>query len=306
MRIVSLLASGTEIICGLDAGKALVGRSHECDNPDWVGSLPCCSAPAFDVSLSSREIDREVTRRIRSGEPLYWIDEDRIRSLAPDVIVAQAHCQVCAVTPADLTGASRAQARVVPLSAFTLEDIFAGMMQIAEALGLQDRGQELVRAERARMEAVREAVKGRPRPRTAVLEWTDPLFAMGNWGPELVEVAGGEPVLGNQGQYSTAIGAELLREADPEFLVIAPCGFSLDRAWQERSVMEAMPGWDELRSVREGKVVFADGNRLFNRSGMTVTATAELLAEILHGVGIRKMEESADIRWYTDSRVPIS
>jgi len=122
------------------------------------------------------------------------------------------------------------------------------------------------------------------RPTVVMLEWTDPVFAMGNWGPELVEIATGELLLGRKGEYSAAISAEQLRIADPEFLIVAPCGFNLDRALLEQPVLERHPWWSELRSVREGNVVFADGNLFFNRSGMTISQTAEIIAEILHGV----------------------
>jgi iron complex transport system substrate-binding protein len=305
MRVVSLLASGTEIVCALDAGERLVGRSHECDNPAWVRSLPQCSEPAFDVSVSSREIDREVNRRIRSGEPLYHVQMERIRELMPDMILAQVHCEVCAVTPRDLIqdGIRPVEAQVVPLSASTLDDIFEGMMQVARALGLTAKGRDLVEKERTRLDAVRRKTSGKSRPSVVVLEWTDPIFAMGNWGPELVRIAGGEPLLGNDGLYSSPISADLLREADPDFLIVAPCGFDLDRSWREQSVLEALPWWDELKAVQEGKVAFADGNRLFNRSGMTVTETAEVLAEILHGAEFGTPAGNAGWRWYTNARV---
>src|SRR5580704_11583891 len=177
MRVVSLLASGTEIVCALGAGESLVGRSHECDNPAWVGSLPPCSEPAFDVSVSSWEIDREVNRRIRSGEPLYRIHRDRIRNLAPDLIITQAHCEVCAVTPRNI---DRNEARVIALSASTLDDIFDGVMQVANAMDLADRGREVVHSERARLDAVRLRTARKPRRSVVVLEWTDPMFVMGN------------------------------------------------------------------------------------------------------------------------------
>ncbi len=299
MRVVSLLASGTEIVCALGAGESLVGRSHECDNPAWVRSLPPCSEPAFDVTISSREIDREVNRRIRCGEPLYRVLMDRIRDLAPDLVITQTHCEVCAVTPRDL---SRNQARIVALSASTLDDIFEGVMQVARAMDLTERGRALVEKERARLEAVRRRTSGRPRPSVVVLEWTDPIFVMGNWGPELVRIANGEPVLGNDRLYSSAIPADQLREADPEFLIVAPCGFDLERSWRERTVLELLPWWHELKAVQEGKVAFADGNRWFNRSGMTVVETAEVLADILHG----GPAESVYWRWYTNPRVQAS
>ena len=301
MRIVSLLASGTEIVCALGAGDWLVGRSHECDNPPWVRALPQCSEPAFDISVSSREIDREVNRRIRAGEPLYKIDHARIAELAPDVIIAQIHCEVCAVTPNDLVPESRA--KVVPLSASSLDEIFASIHQVAEVLSLP--AHQLVREHRERLDRVRQRTSGRRRPSVVMLEWTDPMFAMGNWGPELIEIAGGKPLLGTQGQHSRAIPAERLLEADPEFLIVAPCGFNLERSEAEQEVLERLPWWHRLHAVQEGRVAFADGNLYFNRSGMTIARTAEILAEILHGVDTPIPAENFCWRWYTERRVRV-
>lgn len=286
MRIVSLLASATEIVCALDAGDMLVGRSHECDNPHWVRKLPACSEPAFDVAVSSREIDTEVGRRLRAGEPLYHLHSDLIRELAPDLVITQAHCEVCAVTPGDVerSGACSLGAEQLALSASTLEGIFQGVQDIAERIGFAERGRALVERERARLRAVSERTARFRRPTVVMMEWTDPVFAMGNWGPELVEIANGELLLGKKGEYSTAIPAEQLRDADPEFLIVAPCGFNLERALQEQPVVERHPWWGDLQAVRKGNVVFADGNLFFNRSGMTISQTAEIIAEILHGV----------------------
>ena len=299
MRVVSLLASGTEIVCALGLGETLVGRSHECDNPPWVTSLPACSEPAFDVSVSSREIDAEVGRRIRSCEPLYRIHTDLIRELKPDVVIAQEHCEVCAVTPAGIesAGCGTPGERVVALTAGTLRGIWGGMIRVAEALGCEEEGRALVCREQRRLEAVRERTAG-TRGRTVVmLEWMAPLYAMGNWSPELVEIANGELVLGKKGEHSSAIPFDRLREADPEVLLVAPCGFDLERTLRERRVLEDQPGWRELRAVREGKVVFADGNRFFNRSGMTVSQTAEIIAEILHGVRFENSVQGSHWRW---------
>lgn len=303
MRIVSLLASGTEIVCALGAGEQLVGRSHECDNPPWVRSLPQCSEPAFDVTVSSREIDREVNRRIRADEPLYTIHHDLIARLAPDIVIAQQHCEVCAVTPGDLNPAARA--KVVSLSASSLEEIFASIDNVGQAIGLSYRANRLIREQRDRIERVRQQTAARHHPTVVLLEWTDPIFSMGNWGPELIEIAGGEPLLGLPGQHSRAISAERLREANPEFLIVAPCGFSLERTLAERSVLEELPWWDELQAVREGKVAFADGNLYFNRSGMTVARTAEILAEILHGITAGDLTMGECWRWYTGPRVRV-
>ena len=297
MRIVSLLASATEIVCALGAGEMLVGRSHECDNPEWVKRLPPCSAPAFDVSVSSGEIDTEVRRRLRSGEPLYHIHGDLIRELHADLLITQSHCEVCAVTPGDIerSGACTAPARQVALSATSLEEIFQGILRISQELGLEQKGELLVRRVRERLDTVREKAKVFPRPTVVMVEWTDPLFAMGNWGPELVEIANGELLLGEKCKYSTAIPAEQLRDADPEYLIVAPCGFDLERSFRERTVLERYPWWAELQAVRKGNVAFADGNLLFNRSGMSVSQTAEVIAEILHGISFGGRTKG--VRW---------
>lgn len=283
MRVVSLLAGATEMVCALGAGEMLVGRSHECDNPSWVRRLPPCSQPAFDVTVSSGEIDAEVRRRLHAGEPLYHIDMDLIRELQPDLVITQSHCEVCAVTPADLEqGTCAIAAHQLSLSAATVEEIFRSILQVAEALGLPEQGQAVVDRERQSLQTVRRRTTSFRRPTVVLLEWTDPFFAMGNWGPELVELANGEPLLGHPGEFSTAIPAEQLRDADPEYLIVAPCGFNLERAQREREVLERHPWWGGLRAVRSGNVVFADGNLFFNRSGMTISRSAEILAEILH------------------------
>lgn len=285
MRVVSLLAGATEMVCALGAGETLVGRSHECDNPSWVRNLPACSHPAFAISVSSREIDAEVRRRLHAGEPLYHIDLDLIRKLQPDLVITQSHCDVCAVTPADLErGGCAIAARHLSLSAATIEQIFRCVAQVAEALGVPERAPAVIQRERQRLETVRQRTAHLRRSPAVLLEWTDPFFAMGNWGPELVEIANGEPLLGHAGEFSTAIPGERLRDADPEYLIVAPCGFNLERAEREQAMLESHPWWSGLKAVRNGNVSFADGNLFFNRSGMTIAQSAEILAEILHRV----------------------
>ncbi len=296
MRIVSLLASATEIVCALGAGEMLVGRSHECDNPDWVRRLPPCSSPAFDVSVSSGEIDREVRRRLRGGEPLYHVNAKLIQELRPDLLITQAHCEVCAVTPGDVER-SGSTARQIALSAASLEGVFDSILQISRELGLEDRGAALVRLERDRLDAVRLTAARFKRSTVVMLEWVDPVFAMGNWAAELVEIANGELLLGTKGAYSAAISADLVRDVDPEYLIVAPCGFGLERSLLELGVLEQYAWWAELRAVGSGNVAFADGNLFFNRSGMTVCQTAEIIAEILHGVRTATPTEGVSWRW---------
>jgi iron complex transport system substrate-binding protein len=283
MRVVSLLASGTEILCALGAGEWLAGRSHECDHPGWVKSLPACTRPAFDVSMSSGQIDAEVSRRLKAGEPLYHVDRELIDSLDPELLVAQEHCEVCAVTPADVGRAGCvAAAQVLALRAGTVQGIYDDVAAIGRALGLEQAAADLVDAMRRRIAAVHDAVGRRRAPSVVLVEWTDPVFAMSNWIPELVDAANGRLLLGEQGGHSTAIDWQRVRDADPEWLIVAPCGFDLERTRREVPTLEALPGWFDLRAVREGKVVLADGNRYFNRSGTTIVETVEILAEVLH------------------------
>jgi iron complex transport system substrate-binding protein len=284
MRIVSLLASGTEIVVGLGAGDWLVGRSHECDNPPWVTELPMCTRPAFDIAMSSGRIDAEVRRRLKAGEPLYHVDTDLINSLKPDLLVTQEHCDVCAVTPSDVKRAGCVVAgQVLALHAGNVQGILVGIFSIGRALDRQRDAANLVGAMKDRISTIHRAVEHHHPPSLVALEWTDPVFAMGNWGPELVEAANGRLLLGEKGEYSKAIDWQRVRDADPDWLIIAPCGFDLERTMREVPTLESLPGWFELRAVRQRQVALADGNKYFNRSGTTIVETVEILAEILHG-----------------------
>lgn len=285
MRVISLIASGTEIVCALGAGHTLVARSHECNHPDWVRNLPAATRPAFDINLSSSQIDAEVRRRLKAGEPLYHVDKDLIRALRPDLLITQAHCEVCAVTPGDIAraGCDTPAAQVLALSAGTVQGIYDGILGVADAMGLRPAGLALIADMQRRIDAVSAAVRHKPTPSVVMLEWIDPIFSMGNWGPELVEAANGKVLLGEKGQHSRAIPWDCVREADPDFLIIAPCGFGLDRTLRELPLLESLPGWPDLRAVRSGHIALADGDLYFNRSGTTIVQTVEIIAEILHG-----------------------
>ena len=265
MRIVSLLASATEIVCALGAGEMLVGRSHECDNPDWVRRLPACSDPAFDVSVSSGEIDAEVRRRLRSGEPLYHIHGELIRELRADLLITQSHCEVCAVTPGDVERSGACATRRAATGALRL--VFGGNLPgySADRASAWPGGAGRGRGRVANVSAWTRSGKklrvsvGQPwscwsgrirysRWETGVQSW---------WKSRTANSC-----LGKKGEYSAAIPAEQLRDADPEYLIVAPCGFNLERSLREQGVLERYPWWRELQAVRNGNVAFADGNLL--------------------------------------------
>ncbi len=283
-RIASLLASGTELVCALGLGERLVGRSHECDTPPWVTRLPVLSHPAFDVTGTSAEIDARVRERLRSGQPLYFVDEALLTELAPDVLITQTHCEVCAIGPADLAHVIPRLDRkpVVALDAGSIADILDGFTRVAEVLGAADAGRALVAEIRARLASLTARTASLPRVPVACLEWIDPPFAMGNWGPELVEIAGGRSVLGRPGARSTTTPWQAVVEADPDVLVVAPCGFGVERTFAEMPALASRPGWSRLRAVRGGRVFVADGNLYFNRSGPLLFDTPGILAEMLH------------------------
>jgi iron complex transport system substrate-binding protein len=286
VRIASLLAAGTELVCALGQGASLVGRSHECDDPSWVAALPPLSRPTFDVSGSSIEIDRLVNEKLGAGEPLYAIDRERLSALAPDLVITQVHCEVCAVGPDALDAAHGWPAlrgfRTVAMRGGSLDGILDDFTAVAGAIGCAEAGARLTAEIRAELRRWEERLGNAGRPSVACLEWTDPIFPMGNWGPELVAHAGGACVLGNANAHSAATPWRAVLDANPEVLIVAPCGFGLERAVATMPALAARPGWSTLRAVRGGQVYVADGNRYFNRSGPTVFASVGLLAEILH------------------------
>ncbi len=283
-RIVSLLASATELVVALGLGDRLVGRSHECDHPAWVKRLPVLSRPTFDIAGTSLQIDQRVREKLAAGQPLYEIDEAALAALAPDFVLTQTHCEVCAVSPANLAGeACRVDRRqVVALTSGSVDGILDGFARVASVLGAPEAGRALIARLRAQLDEIAAATAGLPRPRVACLEWIDPLFAMGNWGPEIVQAAGGDCLLGVAGAHSTALPFGALADADPDVIVVAPCGFDLTRTLAELPALTGRAEWRALRAVRAGRAYAADGNLYFNRSSPTLFETPALLAEMLH------------------------
>ena len=292
MRILSLLASATEIVCALGFGSRIVGRSHECDYPPEIQGLPQVTSPRFAVTGSSRSIDDQIKSIVRAADSLdalgvYSVSTARLRELRPTHIVTQVQCEVCAVSQREVERAvaqvSGLEPVIVSLQPDSLEDVFQGFVDVAAALGDRDAGTRLVGQVRASMQAVADSLPaGRSEPRVAVIEWMDPLMAAGNWTPELVEMAGGRNLLGRSGEHSEQISFESLRKADPDVIVVSPCGFDIARTLQERSVLEGRSGWQSLRAVQAGSAFVADGNQYFNRPGPRVVDSLQILAEILH------------------------
>jgi len=284
VRVVSFLPSATEIVAALGHVDDIVGVSHECDFPAAVRSREVVTSSAIDSHAAPLEIDVAVRDFVDTGRPLYDVREDRVRALAPDVMVTQVVCDVCAVSEDDVRAlATRLSPRpeVVTLGGTTLDGIFDDIRRVATALGVTDRADALIERSRARMRAVHETLKAAraPRPRVAVIEWTDPVFAAGHWVPEMVYRAGGEDVLAEPGEHSRTRTLDVVRAADPEIILIAPCGFDLDRAAADASRVLAMDDW---AWARDKQVWAVDANAFLSRPGPRVVDGIELLARILH------------------------
>ncbi|HUY26402.1 MAG TPA: cobalamin-binding protein [Candidatus Binataceae bacterium] len=286
-RIVTLLPSATEIVCALGFKGELVGRSHECDFPSGVEALPALTEPKFKVEGASAEIDQRVKRIVGDALSVYRVDAAKLRELRPDVIVTQSQCEVCAVSQSDVEAAVAewlgARPQIVSLAPYALDDIFADLKRVASALEAPERGDALSARLTARMrEIAARAATLAARPGFACIEWIDPLMAAGNWMPELVAMAGGENLFGRAGEHSPWMTFEQLCAADPEVIMLAPCGFDIARTLGELPALARDARWSDLRAVQNRRVFVADGNQYFNRPGPRIAESLEILAEILH------------------------
>ncbi|MGF1583341.1 MAG: cobalamin-binding protein [Gemmataceae bacterium] len=286
-RIVSLIASATEIVSALGFEQDLVGRSHECDYPLSVHTLPVCTEPKFDVEGNSLEIDKRVKSLLADATSVYRVHTDVLQELRPDVLVTQAQCEVCAVSLKDVERAVcellESQPKIVSLEPNALEDVWKDILSVATALGVDAKGVKLVNELQNRMQAIQNTTQSvSVRPTVACLEWLDPLMAAGNWIPELVEMAGGINLFGTAGVHSPWMKWEELVAKDPDVIVSLPCGFDLKRTESEMIPLTHHPEWNSLKAVREGRVFVTDGNQYFNRPGPRLVESLEILAELLH------------------------
>ena len=286
-RIVSLLPSATEIVCALGFENQMVGRSHECDYPAPVARLPVLTEPKFNPEGSSAEVNQRVMTILADALAVYRVDAEKLRSLKPDVIVTQSQCDVCAVSMPEVEEAVAqwlgARPKIVSLAPYALADVFTDMQRVADGLDAPERGSELVSRLRERMAAIEARAKtASARPRIAIIEWIEPLMAAGNWMPELVAMAGGTNLFGEAGAHSPWMEFEELVAKDPDVIMVAPCGFNMERSAAELPALRKQAEWAKLRAVREGQVFLADGNQYFNRPGPRIVESLEILAEILH------------------------
>ncbi len=283
LRIVSLVPNGTEILFALGAGDQVVGVSHECDYPAAARRLPILTGSALAAGLAASEIDAAVSAQLASGDSLYTLDEARIAELAPDLIVTQQLCPVCAVSTAQVDAAVGALPRcpeLLSLDPHTLGDVFADVRRVGIRLGRTAEADDLLGDLESRLEAVARRRAGRPRPRVAALEWLDPPFTAGHWVPEMTDKAGGVDVFGEPGGPSRRSTWEEIAAGRPDLVVVMPCGFDQAGAAAEMAKLGSCPGWQALPAVAAGRAFAVDANGLFSRPGPRLVDGIERLAEI--------------------------
>jgi len=273
MRVVSLVPSATEIIAALGLAGYLVGRSHECNYPSEVEAVPVVSASRIDTEqLGSADIDSAVREALSDGRPLYEVDAELLEQLAPDLIVTQDLCEVCAVSSGEVKRVSRIDVETVSLDPRDLEEIEDSIRTLARHLHAAAQGERLAQAFHHRIDFVHQLVRGLPRQRVFVAEWLDPPFAAGHWVPEMVDLAGGDEVLGRPRERSFATTWDAVREAAPQLIVLAPCGFDLERTVSEAGAVPAMGA----------RVIAVDGDAAYSRPGPRVAEGVVQLAHLLH------------------------
>ncbi len=288
MRVVSLLPAATEMIDALGAAGLLVGRSHECDFPPQVRALPALTAPRIDSSDTSAAIDAAVRRHLASGDGLSVLDAERLASLRPDLILTQDLCEVCSIdlrTVERLAASIEPPPRILTFNPACLEDVFDDLLRLGEAIGRCAAAERAVVLLRERYFSARDHVNAfEPAPTVVLLEWLDPLFVGGHWSPQLIEAAGGRHPLNAPGKPSRVISADELAACDPDHLIVAPCGASLE--WSQRELRPIMETnwWRRLRAAHEGRAAIVDGSRMFNRPGPRLVDAFRWLVGRLHGI----------------------
>jgi iron complex transport system substrate-binding protein len=287
IRVVSLLPAATEIVGALGLMDNLVGVSHECDFPVEANSRPRVThCEIHEAGLPSDEIDRWVSESLQTKGTLYTLNEELMRELQPHVILTQKLCDVCAVgygSVARMAATLPGPPRVVNLEPATLEDVMGNIMLVADVLDAPLRGGAVVCELKRRVNHVRErAAKASTRPKTFLMEWIDPPYCSGHWGPELVEIAGGFDSLGRKHEYSIRIPWQDVLAAQPEKLIISCCGFSIERTLRDLPILQNYEGWNDLRAVQNGEVYLVNGSAYFSRPGPRLVDSLEILAGAIH------------------------
>ena len=286
-RIVSFLPSATEMVYALGLGDQLVGVTHECDYPPEAAAKSIAVRNVLPVErMTQPEIDAAVTQRMRDGLSLYQVDEKLLQELAPDLILTQNLCQVCAPSGNEVTRVLELLPRkpqVLWLTPKCVDEIFDNLLELGQATDRVNEARELIAAGRAKLDTIAGLTQELSyRPRVFCVEWLDPIYCCGHWTPEMVKIAGGIDELGRQGADSVRIPWNDVLKWQPEVLIVTPCGFNFDKVIEQAPQLSKYPGWFDLPAVRNGRVFAVDANSYFARPGPRVVEGTELLAHLIH------------------------
>jgi iron complex transport system substrate-binding protein len=301
-RVASLLPSVTEILFAIGAGDRVVGVTHECDFPPQARGLPVLTASMLPAELQTHlgaaqtgaavaeraaKIDRHVRANVHSGSSLYALDDVLLAKLEPDVIITQELCEVCAVSYELVAQAAkrlRGDPRVVSLEPSSLDDVYANIITVGELTDTEPQARALVERLKERIRELQKRTSAKAPRRTLILEWTDPPMSGGHWTPGLVEIAGGTPILSNPGKNSQRVEWDAIAAADPDVIIVAPCGYDLAHGRAAVAELASNPIWSGLRAVRTGRAYLIDGNAYVNRPGPRLVDSAELFSYAIAGI----------------------
>jgi iron complex transport system substrate-binding protein len=286
-RIVSLLPSSTEIVATLGLTDRLVGRSHECDYPPEVQSLPALTTPRFETTEGAGNVHREVSQLVKQGLSVYSVDAELLAKLQPDYILTQTQCEVCAASEEDVRRAVQEQLsnqpEIISLAPEKLDHVWSDIENVGRALGQAEEAHRLAEEYRERSRRIADKARKLPKqPSVATIEWMEPLMAAGNWMPEMIDMAGGVNLFGKTGRHSPSLEWDVLQTADPDVILIMPCGYDIHQSLDQLNQLRRRSSFDQLTAVREGRAFVLDGNQYFNRPGPRLVESLEILAEILH------------------------
>lgn len=297
MRIVSLLPSTTEIVAALGKQNQLVGRSHECDYPETITTLPACTEPKFEADGTSYEIDQRVKALLQEGLSVYRVDQEQLAALEPDLIITQDHCEVCAASVDEVKEAVRSRlgehVEVLSVSPTDLSGVISSIRMIAEVIGAEEAAQKLTTQMKSELQQIQDAVIKLQRPNVLAIEWMEPLMSAGNWVPQLIQLAGGQPLAAEAGEHSPWLEWKQMQQLNPDIITVMPCGYDIQQTLKEISTLTSRPGWQKLRAAQNKQVYLLDGHQYFNRPGPRLVDSTKILAEVLHPSIFRKQRSSA-------------
>lgn len=313
MKIVSLLPSATDIVCRLGLEEKLVGRSHSCDFPPSVKQLPALTSTRVNPHLPSSEIHQSVENILKEAVTVYQLDEEKLKELAPDFIITQNLCDVCAVSYGQVENACKQafgeQVQLISLQPATLEGVWETVREVARALGAMPACETFLNEVAARTEAIQQKVSGLEKRRVLTIEWIDPVYAGGLWMADMVDVCGGTALFSKSGEKALTLTKEQLGSIDPEAVVVKPCGFKLDQLINEIGLLKEQVPWENWTAAKERRFFFVDGNRYFNRPGPFLLESLEILAWCTHPEAFTEFESrySEDcIRLTPELKLPVS